>query len=71
MLEFDNLDVVENEGVRRIVSVWFGIGVCIRLREESLGFPFEEVFVHAKEDVVDKDKEVSAGEIVVMMLNDG
>ena len=71
MLEFDNLDVVENEGMRTIVSVRFGIGVCIRLREESLGFPFKEVFVHAKEDVVDKDKEVSAGEVVVMVSNDG
>ena len=37
----------------------------------SLGFSFKEVFVHTKEDVVDKDKEVSAGEVVVMVSNDG
>ena len=71
MLKFNNLDVMENEGVRRIVSIGFGIGVHIGLREESLGFSFKEVFVHMKEDVVDKDKEVSAGEVVVMVSNDG
>ena len=71
MLEFNDLDVVENEGVRRIVSIGFGIGVHVGLRGESLGFLFKEVFVHMKEDVVDKDKEVSAGEVVVMVLNDG
>ena len=47
------------------------ISNSIRLREESLGFPFKEVFVHAKEDVVDKDKEISAREVVVMVSNDG
>ena len=57
--------------MRRIVSIGFGIGVRIGLREESLGFSFKEVFVHAKEDVVDKDKEVSAGDVVVMVSNDG
>ena len=62
---------MEDEGVRRIVSIGFGIGVCVGLREESLGFSFKEVFVHMKEGVVDKDKEVSTGEVVVMVSNDG
>ena len=57
--------------MRRIVSVGFGIGVRIGLREESLGFSFKEVFVHVKEGVVDKDKEISAREVIVMVSNDG
>ena len=57
--------------MRGIVSIGFGIGICVGLREESLGFSFKEVFVHTKEDVVNKDKEISAREVVVMVSNDG
>ena len=71
MLEFNDLDIVEDEGMRGIVSIRFGIGVHVGLRKEGLGFLFKEVFVHAKEDVVNKDKEVSAGEVVVMVSYDG
>ena len=57
--------------MRGIVSIGFGIGVRVGQRKEGLGFSFKEIFVHAKEDVVDKDKEVSAGEVVVMVSDDG
>ena len=53
--------------MRGIVSIGFSVGVHVGLRKEGLGLSFKEVFVHAKEDVVDKDKEVSAREVVVMV----
>ena len=71
MLKFNDFDIMEDEGIRGIVSIGFGVGVHVGLRKEGLGFSFKEVFVHVKEDVVDKDKEVSAGEVVVMLSNDG
>ena len=57
--------------MRGIVSIGFSVGVHVGMRKEGLGFSFKEVFVHAKEDIVDKDKEVSAREVVVMVSDDG
>ena len=71
MLKFNDLDIVENEGMGRIVSIGFGVGVHVRLGEEGLGFSFKEVFVHTKEGVVNEDMEISAREVVVVVLGDG
>ena len=47
------------------------IRVHVRLGEEHLGFLFKEVFVHMEEGVVNKGIEISAREVVLMVLSDG
>ena len=71
MLEFNDLNIVKDKGMRGIVSIGFSVGVHVGMRKEGLGFSFKEVFVYVEEDVVDKNKEVSAGEVIVMVSDDG
>ena len=47
------------------------IGVGVRWDEELGGFSFEEVLVNAEQGGVDKDEEVSAGEIILVVSDDG
>ena len=49
------------------VIVWVGV----RQDEELGGFSFEEVFVNAEQSGLNEEEEVSAGEIVSMVSDDG
>ena len=47
------------------------VRVGVRRDEELGGFSLKEVLVNAEESGVDEEKEVSAGEIVLMVSDDG
>ena len=47
------------------------VRVGVRWDEELGGFSFKEVFMNAEQSGVDEEEEVSAGEIVLMVSDDG
>ena len=65
-------NVVENDWVRGKSSTGGVIvRVGVRWDEELGGFSFEEVFMNAEQSGLDEEEEVSAGEIVLMVSDDG
>ena len=72
LFELGGFNIMNDDRMGSIVPKGnISIGVHVRLGEEHLGFLYEEVFVHTEEGVVDKDIEISAMEVVVMVLSDG
>ena len=47
------------------------VGVGVRWDEELGGFSFKEVLVNAEQGSVNEDEEVSAGEIILVVSDDG
>ena len=71
LFELGDFNVVNDDRMRSIVPKGnISIRVHVRLGEEHLGFPFEVVFVHTEEGVVNKDIEISSGEVVLMVSSD-
>ena len=72
MFEVVDRNVVENDWVRSESSTrGVIVGVGVRWDEELGGFSFKEVLVNAEESGVNEEEEVSAGEIVLVVSNDG
>ena len=72
LLEVVDRNVVENDWMRSESSMGSVIvGVGVRWVKELGGFSFEEVLVNAEQGGVDKDEEVSAREIILVVSDDG
>ena len=65
-------NVVENDWMRSKSSTGSVIvGVGVRWDEELGGFSFKEAFVNTEQGSVNEDEEVSAGEIILVVSDDG
>ena len=72
MFEVVDRNVVENDWMRSKSSTGGVIvGVSVQWDEELGGFSFKEVLVNAEQGGVNEDEEVSAGEIVLVVSDDG
>ena len=72
LFELGNFDIVSDDRMGSVMPKGDVIvGVHVNLGEECLGFPYEEVFAHMEEGVVDKDVEISAREVVLMVSSNG
>ena len=72
LFELSDFNIVNDDRMRSVVPEGdISIRVHVRLGEECLGFPSKEVFVYTEEGAVNKDIEISAREVVVMVSSNG
>ena len=72
LFEVVDRNVVENDWMRSKISMGSVIvRVGVRWDEELGGFLFKEVLMNVEQGGVDKDEEVSTGEIILVVSDDG